>query len=166
MSPVVFLDLDGVMIDPANRSHGDKRFPGAVDRLLELCRSTGALLVVSSDRRCDGKGYILGLIGTELEEYLHHDWDTPAVGHRVDEIRTWLIRNGGVLSSEDPLSFVILDDFDGHFRNAHMEVRNRLVLCDSKEGFTDEKLEEAKRILSSPLALSSDNGKGSLSRPD
>lgn len=150
MSPVVFLDLDGVVIDPVGDQHVDRRFPGVVDRLLHLCSETGARIVLSSDRRCDGKQNMLQLLGVELQEHLHKEWGTPVCGHRSDEIRTWLVRHGNIL--EKTLPFVIIDDFEGHYRNVPLEIKHRLVLCDSKVGFSDDKLEEALMKISQPLA--------------
>lgn len=151
MSPVVFLDIDGVLILASGAHGADRRLPGTVDCVRRLCEATGAKIVVTSDRRCDGLRSVEDLLGTELTEYLHESWKTPVCGHRVDEIRTWILRHSSALTKGENLNFVIIDDFEGHFKNVHMEIRNRLVLCDSRVGFNEENLKEALEKISQDL---------------
>lgn len=110
MSPIIFLDIDGVL---AHRNYSIVRKPGGapsldpkcVARLNKIIKETGAKVVVHSTWI---NGFPLKVIQDRLQEAgfdlsdLHVEW--PAAGPKPKNILQWLQRHA------DTVNFVILED--------------------------------------------------------
>ncbi len=148
--PVVFLDIDGVLVvkafahvrAPQRRLPGDPRAPmvevllsDAVTALNRLCTEAGAAIVVSSFRRTDD-GLRDELRAAGVTAPFHADWRTDFHGpRREDEIRRWLFRHGYP-------PFVILDDWPDDL--AHI---SNVVLTDFRTGLRDADRVRAAAVL-------------------
>lgn len=154
MRPLIFLDIDGVLVfyQSPNFSDGSKvatnphtHFDlGAVSRLNTLIKETNAEVVLSSTWRLyhglGGMRTILREAGFEYPDRLISvtpNFSLNPKGHYVprrEEIEAWL-------STSPPRPFIILDDeedagIEGHF-----------VKCSWTGGFTPQCLEEAITLL-------------------
>jgi hypothetical protein len=155
MTPLVFLDFDGVLNSVETFTHhyalhgspvsGDERIDrGLVARLNRLLALAGAQVVVSStwrigrtikdlQRLLDSRGFTGDVIGA-----------TPVLWGSVPrgrEIQAWLSRDGA-----DVRSFVILDDSSDM---AHLA--DRLVRTDSQTGLQDHHIPTAMGVLARPV---------------
>lgn len=141
--PVIFLDFDGVI-----RNQGWVR--ASIQNLNDLVVRTDSRVVVSSDwrhshTREDLKAALLEVgvlrgicMQLELTPVFPEDLDSlDGCQPRLDEINTYITLNNVV-------DFVVLDDMAPL---AETELAPRLVLCEYEEGFTEEKLNEALKIL-------------------
>lgn len=139
--PIVFLDFDGVI-----------RTPGwnglAIDNLNKLTEATKARIVVASDWRhshTDGEIKklladlgVLGLAGMET---------TPILPGDLDSLEWWQPRGNEIneyVRADNVTRFVVLDDMEPL---AWSPLAQKLVLCNANEGFTEQRLEEALKIL-------------------
>jgi HAD domain in Swiss Army Knife RNA repair proteins len=103
---VIFLDIDGVL--NCKRTHNPRKFPYIVDqkllaRLLKLCETTDAKVVLSSTWRYDPIGLLAAKhFGIPFIDVL------PDIQHqpRRDEINSWL------RSRSDVTRHVVIDDED------------------------------------------------------
>ena len=103
---VIFLDIDGVL--NCKRTSNPRKFPYIVDpkllaRLLKLCETTGAKVVLSSTWRFDPIGLLAAKhFGIPFIDVL------PDMPHqpRRDEINSWLA------SRSDVTRYVVIDDED------------------------------------------------------
>jgi len=148
---IIFLDFDGVVIV------GEEYSQHALSLVEDLCRSTCAQIVISSDRRfVPTAAHIGGVLipdadksaaefcestGFPLEQLLHKDWSTPICGHRFNEIQRWLSRHPEVSS------YAILDDVQSLFEGAPEEMLCRLIVTDASIGFSPDNYALAKRLL-------------------
>jgi hypothetical protein len=149
MTPIVFLDIDGVLNNTPwmNRNDTGTLDPDNVALLVSLIEQTKAVIVVSSDwrrwhefdalcrllRRNGVPDCIIGVtpVGDRDDEA---DWSWPPRGIEID---AWLKSNNW------SGSFVILDDRDD--MEPHMD---RLVLTDHECGLTESNVSLAISILS------------------
>jgi Swiss Army Knife RNA repair-like protein len=103
---VIFLDIDGVL--NCKRTHNPRKFPYIVDqkllaRLLKLCETTDAKVVLSSTWRYDPIGLLAAKhFGIPLFDVLPDMQHQP----RRDEINSWL------RSRSDVTRYVVIDDED------------------------------------------------------
>jgi hypothetical protein len=85
-------------------------------------------------------------------ENLHEHWQTPRAlsSSRRDEVEWWLHEH-----REPSQPFVILDDTSSGWSLAHcpLDHDGHVVLCEGKQGFTREKLNEARELLSRQIHL-------------
>lgn len=132
---VIFLDIDGVLVNLDALRAGTRAHPACVGALNHITNMTGAGLVITSNRR-------LGASRAALEELLR-SWGvqgaiygaTPPLGTsngtvwrgvaRGEEIQAWLNANPGVSG------FVILDDCADM-----VHLMGALVQTDPVEGLT------------------------------
>lgn len=158
MRPLIFLDIDGVLIfsESPNYLTGAKvaaephtRFdPGAVSRLNTLLRESDAEVVISSTWRLyhglEGCRAILAAAGLQYPDRLISvtpNFSLQEKGHHVprrEEIEAWLVTHN---DPANPRPFIILDDetdagIEGHY-----------VKCSWVFGFTSKCLEEAISLL-------------------
>lgn len=140
---VVFLDIDGVLNCESDLFYGIMINKDSVGRVNLLCRNHKAKIVISSSWR---NLYRLNDIRMMLKD---HGMDnniiidqTPVLnGTRGQEIEKWIDNRG------DIDGYVILDD-DGDFLDYQLPF---LVKTSFKLGFTEDKLEEANKVLSITL---------------
>lgn len=145
---VLFLDFDGVICvwDKVKR---DSFFVEEKMSLIEkFCLDNDVKIVISSDWRYIDESAIEDNLSAGLISLLHLDPYTPVTGHRWNEIQRWLKEHPEVGQ------FVIIDDFEGHFEGCPPEIRERLVICPSKEGVSirhfyelEEKLNHTDNVL-------------------
>jgi hypothetical protein len=141
---LIFLDIDGVMNHRTHfvrsRQHQGQEFsPLAVRNLREIIKATGAKIVLSSTWRkgLTAKGLKELFAWYDLDEYILGK--TPVLN---DQIRGLEIQEYIKGSFQGIESFVILDD------DADMgELLPYLVQTSNTHGLTDEKREEAIKIL-------------------
>jgi hypothetical protein len=150
---VIFLDFDGVMnsVDWISEHHGEYHIdpidPAAVKRLNQLVERTGAVVVISSVWRFDGR--------TACAEKLRKHGFTGKVigvtprgsnrgGERGHEIRDWLELDAPIHKNRygEVESFVILDD-DGDMADFH----RFLVQTPPQCGLLDLHVDAAVKIL-------------------
>lgn len=85
-------------------------------------------------------------------ENLHEYWQTPRAlsSSRRDEVDWWLLEH-----REPGQPFVVLDDTSSGWSLAHspLDHDGHVVLCKVKQGFTIEKLNEARRLLGLQMRL-------------
>jgi hypothetical protein len=112
---IIFLDIEGVLMNLGAQPWADKADPDCVARLNRLTDSTGAALVLGSTWRSQGldeltamlRGWgVTGQVAGITDDLSYLDLTTPIGIQRGDEIGQWLDRHPEV---ED---FVILDDDD------------------------------------------------------
>ena len=161
VAPVVFLDIDGVLVvkqpgafmcNPQSRN-GPVRgpmssawSPEAVSALNKLCVEVNALVVVCSSRR-QQHDCRETLRNAGVRVSFHTDWRTDSDGPlRQDEIRRWLSRN-----RQPP--FVVLDDWPDELR----EITPHVVRPDFRTGLSDMDCAFARQILR-PSSLPSVGG--------
>ena len=79
---------------------------------------------------------ILGCVGLRLGGLFHKIWATApsAFGIRAQDVEQWLCDHG-----EGVNHFAIIDDEARHYDGAPIEIRDRLILCNSRFGFQPEK---------------------------
>lgn len=150
MNPVVFLDIDGVVVTKRSLLDGPKTAdPSCVARLNSLISETNADVVVSSSWRmahtiefiretlcAAGFSFPERIIDrTEHLTYRVENGTVTARAERHDEIRAWLSVN-----PRD--SFVILDD------DWDAEITGHFVRTCSEQGLEELHLNHARRILS------------------
>lgn len=149
---IVFLDFDGVIVNPATcQKNGDTEEPytffdkDSCDLVKKLCEESNARIVISSSWRLhhsqDAIQSILNAVCSNLGYYLHDDWQTHHmdIGHRALEIREWL--------SEHPNNqFLILDDNPIKDNDGQEPYSKYTVTTDHDEGFTVENYEMAKEF--------------------
>ena len=151
----IFLDFDGVIRIPVPTGGANIEAEFCNERKLRVARfamESQARIVISSDwrHRYDWSGMATLLEPLIPRELLHSDWMTPVLASahpdttivspipRGAEILSWLARN------PDVTDFVILDDM--HSKEFPL-MKERLVSCQLLDGFTEEKLELALRLL-------------------
>lgn len=92
-----------------------------------------------------------------VRENLHEHWRTPRArtSSRRDEIEWWLNEH-----REPTQPFVVLDDVSSGWSLAHSPLAydGHVVLCNVKQGFTREKLSEARRVLSRQIQERTNQG--------
>ncbi len=151
-APVVFLDIDGVLVSRkdrlAHRSHSwlDE---AKVARLSKAVLACGAKIVVSSTWRRDANCRTI-LITNGLSAPFHADWRTAPSIHprdmadphqpRASEIADWLKRNGlsKSVSRQMHASYAIIDD---NFELFPDQMEN-LISVDPNAGLTDGHCEQ------------------------
>lgn len=149
---VIFLDIDGVLINHDSLQAGNTADGECVNQLNRLTRDTGAVLVVSSTWRKRGllplvrqlrlwgvEANVLGI--TPVLDVVRQSGIAVAA-ERGHEIQAYL--------DAMPLieSFVILDDEDDMG-----ELRPYLVQTDFETGLTAVEVEQAKRLLHQPQTV-------------
>ena len=154
-APVIFLDIDGVLVTRESMKEGGFRSPDrrCVERLNELIETTRAEIVISSSWRI---GYSLDFIrGAFCARGFRHPASiidrTPQIhwrkngndlivgsAARADEIRAWLAANPRE-------TFVILDD------DLDAEIEGRYVRTSMDDGLCDTHAAAALRILSASV---------------
>lgn len=108
-----------------------------MQRVVHLCKELDLKIVLSTAWRCDPiKSLQRDLEPTIPWDLLHEDYRTKVCGHRNDEVQEWLNRN-------DNPPYLILEDWDINFEKADSYMRDRIVWCTFKDGFTSERLEFA-----------------------
>lgn len=140
-SPVIFLDLDGVVTRNEGATTEDRVRPACTARLDALVRRTGARVVVSSSWR-------ITCTPERIRRYLASagytgaiDSATPVLPEhtRGAEIRAWLDAHPGEASA-----FVILDDWP---LDEFAGMLVHLVQTDYDAGLTDDDCARAEAIL-------------------
>lgn len=161
---VVFLDFDGVINTPigydVNGSYRDSfNYPSdgrvnnynAICLLNKLCREQDLAVVVSSKgswrytfKKDENGEYTIRnyrriLYDSGLDDHTYIYGHTPATDFSKDmEIKIFLEKHPEIEK------FIILDDCEDEISD---DLKAYLVLCDTAEGFTEEKYKEAVRIL-------------------
>lgn len=153
MKPVIFLDIDGVLITLKSFGQGKKSGRSAqpmsecVEQLNRIVRETGAGIVLSSTWRYDNDPVeLLHRFRVEAEclgatpELIRQTRGSSlvVVPQRGDEIRQWLTINEGVER------FVILDDDDDMGK-----LKPFLVQTTFADGLTAETADDAISLLKS-----------------
>lgn len=151
-SPIVFLDVDGVLNSAEWHREGHRGLgrlghfdPAAVARLNRLTQATGAQIVVSSSWRQYGEDYcrdILRQVGVAADvigvtPILDDGSEIMRPVPRGQEIQAWLDAQ-----PSQPDAFVILDD-----DNDMEGLRHRFVRTRHAVGLTDADVEHAKWLL-------------------
>ena len=143
---VIFLDIEGVLMNRGSQQLGGEADPQCVARLNRLTDSTGAALVVSSTWRSQGLEEITGLlrgwgvtapVAGITDDLSYMDLTTSIGIQRGDEIGQWLDAHPEVEA------FVILDDDDDMGG-----LRPYLVQTDTDFGLTDDQVGRARLLLS------------------
>lgn len=151
MTPLLFLDIDGVLNTPASCSihrSNESFLPTAVAALLKIQTETGCEVVISSSWRMEDQhrqiapAFEKNGLGAILP---HIVGSTPALSvvegaTREDEIEAWLMEH------QQLGSFAILDDDRSEFRG---ELRSRLVLVDDNVGLTAADADKCIQMLRS-----------------
>jgi len=132
---IIFLDIDGVLNDHNSLQKGVELLPEKVLLVDEICKKTGANIIISSSWREDAKNcteavtqfqWVLGRLGLVYGRVIGA---TPCGNTwlRGNEIEAWLDKNKGLWDQ-----YIILDD------NSDMlpEQLPRLVLTHSADGIT------------------------------
>lgn len=145
-SRVIFLDFDGVIRVAVDSGlgglHKAEFCQKRMQMLGEVCRATGAQIVVSSDwRNIDNLLEIQGCLFPYLTPYLHKDWSTPICGHRWNEVNRWLREHAEVTQ------YAILEDFAPHFEGCGRDMQSRLVLCTNRYGLVSELAERVTKLI-------------------
>lgn len=157
---IIFMDVDGVLnytkwyVDDRNPGNlygqeGDID-PECVRRIVNICKKTGAKIVLSSDWRIDKSsigrleraGFPEGLIFSQTPELIWTLFNSPASTEdysRGREINMWLTEH------PDTYNYVIIDDSEDF---SDEQKRFHYICVDSDNGFTDKNMEDAIRILS------------------
>src|SRR5688572_12211883 len=142
---VIFLDIEGVLLNLGSQRLGGEADPQCVARLNALTEATGAALVVSSTWRSQGLDEITALlrgwgvtapVAGITDDLSYLDLTSPIGIQRGDEIGQWLDRH------PDVEAFVILDDDDDM-----AGLLPYLVRTDTDFGLTDEQAEQARLVL-------------------
>lgn len=172
MSPIVFLDIDGVLnghgMDPMSlcgEIHPDK-----IRRLNRLLFITGAKIVLSSawryiihrhEAKLQGIDWLLrshGLHSGRLHGITRADtmepgeWDGrywPVVNERGRQISDWLHDNWIRQPYGEKLRYVVIDDLDLGIS----EAGHPLVLTDGRVGLTDADVDRASGFLRRPSGV-------------
>lgn len=139
--PIVFLDFDGVI-----------RTPGwnglAIENLNKLTATTNARIVVSSDwRHSHTDKELKKLLEDRGVQGLTCMETTPILPGDLDSLEWWQPRCNEIeqyVCVDNVTRFVILDDMEPI---AWSPLARKLVLCNANEGFTEQRLEEALKIL-------------------
>lgn len=154
------MDVDGVLnytkwyVDDRNPGNlygqeGDID-PECVRRIVNICKRTGAKIVLSSDWRIDKNsigrleraGFPEGLIFSQTPELIWTLFNSPTSTEdysRGREINMWLTEH------PDTYNYVIIDDSEDF---SDEQKRFHYICVDSDNGFTDKNMEDAIRILS------------------
>lgn len=157
---IIFMDVDGVLnytkwyVDDRNPGNlygqeGDID-PECVRRIVNICKRTGAKIVLSSDWRIDKNsigrleraGFPEGLIFSQTPELIWTLFNSPTSTEdysRSREINMWLTEH------PDTYNYVIIDDSEDF---SDEQKRFHYICVDSDNGFTDKNMEDAIRILS------------------
>lgn len=157
---IIFMDVDGVLnytkwyVDDRNPGNlygqeGDID-PECVRRIVNICKRTGAKIVLSSDWRIDKNsigrleraGFPEGLIFSQTPELIWTLFNSPTSTEdysRGREINMWLTEH------PDTYNYVIIDDREDF---SDEQKRFHYICVDSDNGFTDKNMEDAIRILS------------------
>ena len=142
---VIFLDIEGVLMNLGSQHLGGEADPQCVARLNQLTDSTGAALVVSSTWRSQGleeitellRGWgVTGAVAGITDDLSYLDLTYTIGIQRGDEIGQWLDRHPEVEA------FVILDDDDDM-----AGLKPYLVQSEADAGLTDEQMEKAVGLL-------------------
>lgn len=149
MTPVLFLDIDGVLNTPdsclQNRSN-EVFLPSAVKNLLLIVEKTNCHIVITSSWRTDHKQQRIlpafqenGLASLESRVIgFTPDLSSKPGTTREDEIQAWLDAN------RPGAPCAILDDDPSQFPGA---LCSRLVLVDDRSGLTSKNAEHCIRLL-------------------
>jgi hypothetical protein len=144
---VIFLDIDGVLNSWATRERTPSGFVGIgslfVEILAEVCRKTGACLVLSSDWKEEWEQK--GRDGRYLEEKLASSGLTIAGRTYEDDYRQ---RGRGILAyleKHEVEHFVVLDDRKFDFQECGLD--DFFVHTDPRYGLTRKDAEKAVKIL-------------------
>ncbi len=142
---IIFVDIEGVLINLGSQRLGDQADPACVARLNRLAAETQAALVVSSTWRSQDQGEITGLlqgwgvtapVAGVTDDLSYLDLTAPIGIRRGDEIGQWLDEHPEV---DD---FVILDDDDDMG-----SLRPYLVQTETDLGLTDDQATRAALLL-------------------
>lgn len=160
---IVFMDVDGVL--NYTKWYVDDRNPGnlygqegdidpyCVNRIVNICKQTGAEIVLSSDwriskssiPRLERAGFPEGLICDQTPELIweclnYYDSEVDSYDHsRGKEIDLWLKEH------DDIYDYVIIDDREDF---TETQKRFHFIHVDPYVGFTDENMHKAIEILS------------------
>ena len=138
---VIFLDFDGVLITREYHIIGEDGctpYPHEylINKLHQLIEKTGAQIVVSSSWR-------LYFTDEELSKIINH----PVIGQTIHDYPKYKSRGEEIAhylrEHRDIDNYVIVDDEDDMLK----EQAYHFVHCKNHEGLTDEKIEEAIKIL-------------------
>jgi hypothetical protein len=143
---VIFLDFDGVIrvaVEGGWIAADQAEFcQSRMKMLAEVCRDTGARIVVSSDwRHLENLAEIKIRLAPHLTPHLHPDWCTPICGHRWNEVARWL------RGHEEVAHYAILEDFAPHFEGCGPQMQSRLVLCTNRYGLVPELAARLRQLL-------------------
>jgi hypothetical protein len=143
---VIFLDFDGVIrvvVEGGWVAPDQADFcQGRMKMLGDVCRQTGARIVVISDwRNLENRNEIEAHLSPYLCQHLHPDWATPICGHRWNEVDRWLAEHTEVTR------YAILDDFAPHFDGCGETMKSRLLLCTNRYGLVPALLGRLNRLL-------------------
>jgi len=157
---VIFLDFDGVIrvaVDGGWIAADQAEFCQSRMKMLgQVCRETGAKIVVSSDwRHLENLEEIRGYLAPYLTPHLHEDWNTPICGHRWNEVDRWL------RDHDEVERYAILEDFAPHFDGCGKDMKARLILCTNRYGLVPELVPRITEILSHNACLSHGEGEKS-----
>lgn len=150
---VIFLDIDGVVNTPLpykgkiryfHERDGRVNNKQAIQLLNQLCKETGARIVVSSTWRYDGFERIQEIL---VNSGLKADiiGITPILKDGVnnirgDEIQAWIDKQ-----EIKPEKYIILDDDEDLYED---QIEHHFVKCEGLIGFTIKQYVEAKDLLS------------------
>lgn len=146
---VIFLDVDGVLnhseCQEWENGHWNVIDNKCVGRIKDICRRTGAKIVVSSTWRLSQEGMstllqkfgelIIGVTG-----YLQHSNGKLKEAPRHEEIQEWILRHSTIV----PFDFVVIDDDT----DAEIKGLDRYIQTGFESGgLTQEKAEKVVKIL-------------------
>jgi hypothetical protein len=147
---VIFLDVDGVL----NNKDTKELTPGGwlgvsdilVERLQRVAAATDAKVVLTSTWKNADESELNYL-------YKKLDFCKPIAFTKEDEMKGSFYRGGGIIdyltAHQDIEQFVILDDYIFDFEE--QDLLDHLVWTNEKEGLTEEKAQQAIKILNGEL---------------
>lgn len=147
MNVLVFADWDGPFFTCAPGT--DSAFAWQEDYLNNLdilCCRFGAKVVAISDRRFKDE--------PPTSMALHHapgEYRMPVSESYAHGILEFLLR---YCAAYGPTDFIIIDDDEKRYASAPAVIKNRLVLCGNRSGFTANKCKEAWQLLHALLNTS------------
>ena len=132
---ILFLDFDGVIricpTDHFPEPNTPVFCPERMERIADIIHITQAKIVITSDwRNADNLHEIKKHLHPHLDLHLHKDWSTPITGHRWNEVEAWLTNHPEVTT------YAILEDFAPHFEGAPQQMKDRIILCTNRHGYT------------------------------
>ena len=139
---IIFLDVDGVLNCSADFGKTEPTYakwtviePSKLERILLLQKEFDAKIVLSSSWRNTEAGQKeLNAVGINWVSV------TPEGGTRASQINAWLLEN------EFEGNFVVIDDDSSP--EEHLKLQDKFVKTKFSEGFQDQHLELARKILS------------------